>query len=275
MHMNQLPKKLPILASAMTCIILVFCSVQTLAAITKGYSTDDAEVRPGLVVALSENSTSDNPKVERAAQDQAERVIGVATTVDESLVIISSGKQETYIEMDGEVAAYVTNLDGDIRQGDLLSLSPLKGILTKAVSSEPVIAIAVEDFDRSKTEVYTIQDGPDKKEVLIQRLRVSLDRKAVTNPGTLQDQSPLSKLGQAVAGKEVSEIRVIVGLIIFFIVLVAEGSIIYGAFSSAIGSLGRNPMARNIIIKELVRVLFVAIAVLVLGVAAIYAILAV
>ncbi len=254
-------------------VIFIFCSAPTLAAITRGYNTDDAQLRPGMVVALSQSSTSENPKVEAASLDQIERIIGVATTIDESLVTISSGDKESYVESEGEVNAYVSDLDGDIKYGDLLTLSPIKGVLAKASSSRPIVAIALEDFSKETAETYRIQENSGNKDVLVQRLRVNLDRQAFASLDSLENNSVLTELGRALIGKEVGEIQVVIALIIFFIVLVAEGTILYGAISSAISSLGRNPLAKNIIRRELVRVLFVAIAVLALGVAAIYAVL--
>ena len=82
-----------------------------------------------------------------------------------------------------------------------------------------------------------------------------------------------SPIGKGLLGKKVGEIRVVIALILFLIVLIAEGAIIHGAISSAITALGRNPMARKTIIKEMVRVIFVAIIVLVIGLASIYMIL--
>jgi hypothetical protein len=248
-------------------------NTQQTGAITRGYNSDDLAIKPGLMVALSENSTPDNPKVERASRDQAERVIGVATTIDDSLVTIASSQQSVYVETSGEVDAYVVNLDGDVKRGDLLALSPIRGILTKATSYYPVVAIALEDFSREEAITYTIQDGSTTREVLIHRLNVNLDRKAVSGLTLQEKESALARLGRSIIGREVAEIRVVIALVIFFIVLIAEGSIIYGAISSAINSLGRNPLAKTIIKRELIRVLFVALAVLALGVLAIYGIL--
>lgn len=270
---KYLGNKLSILTGLLAGIIFIFSSVPTLAAITRGYGTDDEQLKPGMVVALSQRSTVESPKVEAASVDQIERVIGVATTVDESLVTISSGEQASYVESDGEVDAFTVNLNGEIKYGDLLTLSPIKGILVKASSSQPIVAIALEDFSADRAEIYNIQDGSGTRDVLVQRLRVNLDRKAFANLDSLREESMLSQLGRTLIGKDVGEIQMVISLIIFFIVLVAEGTILYGAISSAISSLGRNPLAKNIIRRELVRVLFVAMAVLALGVAAIYAVL--
>lgn len=253
--------------------MLVFCfSVSTLAAITRGYNTDDDDLRPGMVASLSADSTPQNPKVERASRDEEGRVIGVITTPDDSLVTIGTAEQGIYVEVDGEVDAYVVDLDGDVQQGDLLALSPLRGILTKAAATSRIIAIAVEDFNAEEAELYPVEDGGRTKDVRVQQIKVNLDPKAIASLSG-ETESPLARLGRAIIGKDVGEIRVLIAMIIFFIVLVAEGTIIYGAISSAISSMGRNPLAGNIIRQELIRVLVIALAVLGLGLAAVYAVL--
>ncbi len=87
------------------------------------------------------------------------------------------------------------------------------------------------------------------------------------------DTGLLSLLGQNVAGKEVSEWQVIVALVIFLLLMVVEGSLIYGSIHSTISALGRNPLARSAVYKQLVQVLVAVIAVLAFGLATIYAVL--
>lgn len=259
------------LAAILTSLLLL-STVHSVWAITRGYNSDDTLLKAGMVVSLSQSNSTENPKVERATRDQLERVIGVATTVDESLVTISSGNQTVYVSGEGEVDAFVTDLDGEIRQGDMLTLSPLRGVLTKAFPGQPAIALAAEDFSIEQAETHTITEVNADRSIRIQKLRVNLDRQAIADlqPG---NESVLSNIGKSLVGRDVEELQVIIAMIIFFIVLVAEGTILYGAISSAINSLGRNPLAKNIIKRELIRVVFIAMTVLIIGLAAIYAVL--
>jgi len=261
-------------AAALVVFLTLVIGVGSVLAIAVGYSTDDSELKPGMVAGLSEGSTSEKPKVERAAFDNEAKIIGVTTTPDEELVTIASGDQQVYVETTGEVETYVSDLTGEVRAGDLLSLSPLRGILMRADSNPAiVIGIALEDFDAAAAEKRTINDGTGQKEVKIAKVKINLDHKAASNQQAGIVDSSLRRLGRAVTGKEVGEVRVVIALIIFLAVLVAEGGIIYGAVSSALVALGRNPMARKIIQKEMFRVILIALAVLLVGLAAIYIIL--
>ena len=249
-------------------------SAQSVLAIAKGYATDDPELRPGMVVALSESSTADNPKVERAALDVEPKVIGVTTAIGSEAVVVASGESVVYVQNTGEAEVFVSDLNGSISNGDLLAPSPLLGILMKAdENTAPIVGITLEAFDTSSAETKTIQEGDRSTEVKIGKIKINLDHKAASNQQASATDSSLERLGRAVVGKDVGEIQVVAALIIFLIVLVAEGGIIYGAISSSIVALGRNPMAQKIIQKELIRVVLIALSVLALGVAAIYAVL--
>lgn len=249
--------------------MLVLGSSVMVAAIARGYTTDDQGLQTGMVVSLTVGGPSG--KVERATQESSNRVVGVVTTVDNSLVTVSSGTANVLVESEGQAEAYVSDLAGPVAQGDLLVLSPLKGILMKSNSSPAaVIGIAAEDV--LTTTPYSYQEVTQTKETRIAKVKINLNHQG-GNTGATQADSALARLGRSLVGRDVGETRVLIALIIFVIVLIAEGGILYGAISSAIAALGRNPLARKAIRGELLRVMAVAIVVLLLGLAAIYAVL--
>lgn len=244
------------------------------AATARGYRTSDPELVPGMVVALSESGSAEEPRVERAALGKEQKVIGVSTTPDDELVTIGSSQDTVYVQSTGEATVYVVDLNGDIKNGDLLAPSPLLGVLMKAdASTAPVVGIALEDFSQIATETKTVEANVGTRDAKVGKLRINLDHKAASNQQASATDSSLERLGRAVVGKDVGEIQVVAALVIFLAVLVAEGGIIFGAISSSITAVGRNPMAKNIIQHEMIRVLTIAVTVLVIGVGAIYLIL--
>ncbi len=250
--------------------VLLFSGGGAVWAIARGYISDDTELQTGMVAALSVDSVTAS-KVERASQDNTQRVVGVVTTVEKSLVTVASGSAKVLVESEGEVEAYVSDINGEPKQGDLLVISPFKGVLMKSESqASTVLGIAAGNFEAGTKQTYTLENSSETTEVA--KIRVNLNRQGSTNINITPD-STLSRLGQAVVGKKVGEIRVLIALFIFLTVLIAEGGILYGAISSAIAALGRNPLARKIIRAELFRVIIIAIFVLLVGVGAIYAIL--
>ncbi len=238
-------------------------------AIARGYITDDLGLQTGMVVSLSLESGSSS-KVERATAENTQRVIGVVTTIDNSLVTVASSSTKVLVESEGEVEAYVSDINGKPQQGDLLVISPFKGVLMKSTDqASTILGIAAGDFPTS-TQTYSVEDSSDTTQVA--KIRINLNRQGSTNINITPD-STLTRLGQAVVGKKVGEIRVVIALFIFLTVLIAEGGILYGAISSSIAALGRNPLARKIIRQELIRVIVIAVFVLIIGVGAIYGIL--
>lgn len=243
-------------------------------AIARGYSTTDEGLNAGMVAALSETGDSE---VERADQTSGKRVVGVVTTLDASSVTVASGSSKVLIESEGEVMAYVSDISGSVKKGDLLMLSSLRGILMKGseTASGTIIGVAGQDSESvSEDEVtkYDYSEGGSNKSARIVKIKINLNKQGA-NGGQTLDPSALSKIGESITGKQVSDIRVLAALIIFILVMIAEGGIIYGAVTSAITALGRNPLARKMIRREMMRVIFVAIGVLGVGLAAVYGVL--
>lgn len=241
-------------------------------AIGRGYKTNDSGLQTGMVVSLSLDSASSD-SVERASQDTSDKVVGVVTTLDKSLVTVSSAQANVLVESEGDVDSYVSDLNGNVQKGDLLVLSPLKGVFMKAsaTTTATVLAIAANNPQTSQNYAYAI-DG-QTKQTAISKVTVNLNQSGAQNTGATVTDSVLARLGKSVVGKDVGEIRVVIAMIIFFIVLIAEGAILYGAISSALTALGRNPLAKRIIRAELLRVVIIALVVLGLGLAAVYGIL--
>jgi len=263
--------KRTIAAIVTTLGVVGLLAMQPVVAWASGYFTDDAGLKPGMVVALSKDSTPEESKVERASAENPFSIIGIATTPEDQSVTIASEKEEVYVENSGEVTAYVSDVNGEVKKGDRLTISPLKGILSKSPEkSALILGIALEDASSKPAEEYQIQSDGSTKTAKVVSMRINFDRK----PGSNQDEdSPLESLGKTLTGKNINEIRVVAAIIIFLIVLIAEASILYGAISSAITSLGRNPLARDIIKHELLRVVIIAFAVLVFGLGSIFLIL--
>lgn len=239
-------------------------------AIARGYTTIDSGLQTGMVVALSADGSTDSG-VERATQDSSTRVVGVVTTVENSFVTVGSESSNVLVESEGQVQAYVSDINGGVARGDLLVLSPLKGILMKS-SELAATVIGVAGDAPSNPSPYNYTDAGQTKQTQIAKVTLNLNQQGSANAGTESD-SALARLGRTIVGKDVGEARVLIALIIFVIVLIAEGAIIYGAISSAMTALGRNPLARKIIRAEMIRVVFIALAVMLVGLAAVYAIL--
>lgn len=238
-------------------------------AIAKGYRSDDSLLVAGMTVSVdaSDNSVS---KVSRATPETASKVVGIAIPIDDSSVAITSSDADIYVESQGEVWAYVTDINGEVKRGDLLTVSPLRGMLMRTTTDQggTIVAIADDNFTASQAETVRLDSGKSAK---VAKIMINLDQKNIS--GGQGQESALQKLGRSVTGRTVSDVRVLVAMVIFIIVMIAEAAIIYGGITSAITAIGRNPLAREYIKKELLQVLGIVFGVLILGIITIYGIL--
>ena len=266
-------RKVYITATISLLIAGLFFLGAQVGALARGYTTNDDSLSAGMVAALSDSGDSE---VERASQVSGKRIIGIVTTFDGSSVTLASGSSKVLVESEGEVSAYVSDISGEIRRGDLLTLSSFRGILMRASnSSGSIIAVASEDSSsvaEDDTTNYSYTENGVSKVTHIVKIRVNLNKQSVAS-ASQANPSALSQIGESLTGKKVSDIRVLAALVIFVLVMIAEGGIIYGAVTSAITAMGRNPLARKMIGREMTRVIIVAIGVLGIGLGAVYGIL--
>lgn len=266
-HIPQV--RLTAVVAAMGATVMVVCNTAGVYAIAKGYRTDDNLLVSGMVVSV--DATNDSvSKVSRASQETASKVVGIATPINDSAVAITSSDADVYVESQGAVWAYVTDINGEAKRGDLLTVSPLRGMLMRTTTDAggAIVAIADDNFTSSQAETVQLDSGKSAK---VAKILINLDQKNVS--GGQSQESALQKIGRSVTGRTVSDVRVLVAMVIFIIIMIAEAAIIYGGITSAITAIGRNPLAREYIKKELFQVLGIVFGVLLLGVATIYGIL--
>ncbi len=261
-------------AAITTILLLVVIPVSALAATStaKGYQTKDTTIISGMAVSLEDDSTSP-PSVKLSASNDGSSFVGIVTTLDENLVTTSEKNSNIYVVTNGEVAAYVSDINGEVKKDDLLALSPLKGVLMRTDKNKTdAIAVALTDQNVAETTTKNVNNsGGGDTEVKLNKISVDLAPSAIEN--NKEADSFLVVLGRSVTGKSVSVWQVVLAFIIFFILMVVEGSIIYGAIYSSIAALGRNPLSKNIVHRELVQVVVIALFVMLIGLGAIYMVL--
>ncbi|MGI9028315.1 MAG: hypothetical protein ACR2FM_05765 [Candidatus Saccharimonadales bacterium] len=267
-------RRVALAVSVLGLLAAMFMASASAQGFARGYATNDQGLKNGMVVTFSNTSTPDKPYVERATREDIQKVIGVTTTSEDNLLTIASAEQEVYVQNSGVVSVLTSDVNGDIKKGDKLTLSPLKGILMRGDDVNPIIGSAVADFSKDNAESQTVSTDSGEKTVLVNKLEVTIDGGLIENQ-VGNNSSALQKIGKSVTGKDVGELQVIIAMVIFLSVLIAEGSIVYGAVSSGIISMGRNPMAQKVVSRELVRVLGIAVVVLFVGLAAVYTVMSV
>lgn len=231
-------------------------------------STSDGKLLPsGTIVVASDNDT-----VRPARQHEGQYVFGAVAALKSGS--LSPGM--VGVASSGVVSLLVSNIGGDIKMGDRITISSIEGVGMKAVTSGWMIGIAQRDFATVPREAIheqvTTSEG-EKKTVAVKEVPVLL---AVSyyNPGDGKNGSGLTGSVQTMletaAGHPVSAERALLAMIIFSIAMILLVALVYSAVKNSLVSIGRNPLAQNKIIAGLVRVLATAVGVIIVTLGVIY-----
>lgn len=242
------------------------------AGISSGYLTNDPELKPGMMVGLSADNIDGKPVVERARISRANYIIGAAVNLEEELVTaVSRDEPQSFVVATGEAEVYVTDINGPIKMNDQLSISPVRGILMKANKGTRGHATALADFDISRASdiEVTSPDGPQKQKM--GKIKVVIHTEVNQSIGATPNFA--ERVGETIGRKDISEIQVMAAFVIFIMILVIEGGMMYGAVSGAVRSIGRNPLSRNHIFSAMGRSFMVALVILIVGLGVVFGIL--
>ncbi len=268
------------IAAGYACILAVFllwpgAAFADAASIAQGYTTTDTDLAIGMAAAVSANVSGDSQSVERAGVSNSTKFVGIVTTKDANLVTLTSTKSTVVVATSGDTTSYLTDVNGPIKHGDAVVISPIKGVLMKASSSDTaVLGTALEDVSFGHAAETTLSLSNGKTQIAhIASGRIELNSRSIGNANGPTEKSFLQIAGEGLTGRPLSQWQVLASLVIFVVLLITEASLIYGAVHGTLSALGRNPLAKDAVYKQLVQVLLAVMAILAFGMAVIYAIL--
>lgn len=250
-------------------------AVMATASVAKGYVASDTDIKPGMAVSLSADSNDSVQKVEKASTINRDKYLGIVTSIDQSVVTITDKQATVHVANTGQYDVLVSDINGEVKKGDFMVVSPVKGLLMKRsdVNQNDVsVAVALKDFSEASdisTSTVTTDTGTNR-EIRIGKLSAEISTKTIFNNESRQF---LAVFGESLAGKPVSEVRVLIACILLFVILIAEGSIVYGAVTSSITAIGRNPLSKKSVFKQLAQTSVMALLILVFGAAGIYVVI--
>jgi len=114
----------------------------------------------------------------------------------------------------------VSDINGAIKTGDKITASPISGIGMKAKTSTQIVGTAQSNLNDSQTTEKSVKDSTGKSQsVKIGLIAVQVNVTTTPYPRTdwARGTAFLLNLGSAIAGKDVSALRVVIG---FFAMLI-------------------------------------------------------
>lgn len=224
--------------------------------ISRSYQSDSS-ISSGGIVSL-ERDRSDY--VQLANTTNGSRLLGVAVGAKDSLLAVDVRTGKLQVATSGSVNTLVSTLNGDIRVGDQVGVSPLNGVGMKALLGSRVIGLSQSEFNRN-SDGATPQIIKDKNGKTSQvyvgyvRINIAVGTNNGANGGEL---TSLQRVVQSITGRTVSNIKIILSLVVILLSLMALITLTYASIYSSIISIGRNPLAKHAIFRTLGSVLFMA-----------------
>lgn len=227
--------------------------------------------------------------VETEARDQSTVVplttqgirgmLGVVVPANDAALVLSpqsASSRQVLVAASGNYGVLVSNQDGSVKSGDYLTMSSLPGIAMKAASDQSeVIGRAGGDFDGVNNTLSTVS----LKLAAGRSAKVSIGQVPVSvrlGPNPLYQKSNLpgflSRAASDVSNKPGS-IRIYLSSAVLLATLIISGVMFYGSVRSSITAIGRNPLAKREISRDLVQSVAAGLVIFLAGILAAYLIL--
>jgi len=263
---------------AATAVVLPVAAQSAAGGSVQGYSSS-TPLDNGTVVQLTGKGANE---VKIAKQAELQNMFGVVVDRTQLSVILSSEslKNETFVAASGTYNALVSTQGGPIVSGDYVTLSSVNGVVMKAGTEEKtVFGRANGSFDGKGVTLGTTDlkdvNGNKNATVRLGSIPVTIDIKKNPNDKSTKSDLPdfLQRIGQAIAEKEVSPIRIYLSMGITLVSILAAIAILYSGVRNGVISIGRNPMSKKSIFRALLEVILTSILIIIIGLFAVYLLL--
>ena len=262
----------PSYAAATMAILLATLAplgVMAVTPISQGYTTDE-RLSTGTLVSLEKDSAD---RIVPASNTNVDNLLGVVINGDSSLLSVSNGDNQAQVATSGTINVLVSDINGKIENGDHITASPISGVGMKASTNTRTIGIAQSSMRGDTKQKIKDASGKEQEVTLGQVSALVNVAYFFKEPERTVVPSAIQKVANALAGKEVNTLPILISAAIFIVTLIVAVSIIYSMIHSSIISVGRNPMSQSAIYRDLIQLSALVLAILGVGMVAIYLIL--
>lgn len=271
-RLTKILKKSPFISLAILFAVFALpLGVHAVASISQGFSSE-SKLPIGSIVSLK-NNTSD--QVVATNTGNVDNTLGVVVNDGSSPLTLTNGQaNQVQVATSGTAQILVSDINGAIVQGDQITASPIKGVGMKASSNAKVVGIAQgTPANISAPQTYTDEQG-NKQTFTLGQVPVVVNVSYYFK----QEQktiipTAIQNLANALAGKTVNTLPILISGGIFIVTLIIVVSIIYSMIRSSIISVGRNPMSQSAVYRDVIQLSALVLGILAVAIIAIYIIL--
>jgi len=240
-------------------------------AATSSYFADKS-IEPGTIVSLRRGESE---LVEPSSSDNVENLFGVVVRQTDSTLRLSNGDRAVFVTTLGKAKTLVSDINGPVRAGDQLGLSPITGVAQRSNDDSVSIGTALQDFEPAGGVISPIKvTDSNGQETTANVGLVDIQVKPQLGNNSILP-SGISDFGESIAGKPVSSFRLFTALAVMVVSLSASSVLLFGAIRSALVAIGRNPLSKTLVYRGLFQVMAITFVIFASGVAGAYVILTV
>lgn len=248
--------------------------------VAQGYLSDTT-IQQGIVV---QQKPGDPSRVQPLSQKNEGEMLGVVIAPNDAPVALSSGddKQQIYVATYGQYNVLVSSQNGPIVAGDTVAISALDGVGMKSDNSRAsILGKALEAFDGKSNVQSTARlrnSLGGTQTVGLGRILVDVNvahNPAYTPPVATPDGVPtfLAEAAQIVTDKPVGALRIYSSLAILTVSIIITGVLLYSGVRTSMIAIGRNPLAKKSILRNLLQIVLLGMIILTIGLIAVYLLL--
>jgi hypothetical protein len=256
---SQLVGRSVALGLSFLLLIMVATPGVVAAAISQGYQSDE-DLTPGTLVSAQQSGSQDNKAV-LTDSSNADSLLGVVVGSKDATLAVTGPTDKLQVATSGAAEVIVSNLAGDVKDGDPVGASPIRGVGMKAVEAGKIAGVAQGDAVYGDKTV-DVQSKTGTVKAKIGTVKVVMQIAYYVPP---PDNSPVPKFLQvfanSVAGKQVSLVRLLASALIILAATIAIAILLYSAVRSTMVSIGRNPLAQASIYRGLWQVVIACLVI--------------
>lgn len=258
------------IAAVIGCFFVTPHTAHAINDLTQGYTTSE-DIPLGTVVSLVKNTTD---AIEPSSTATVDTMLGIVVSSDSALLTVTNGTdKQVQVATDGTVPVLVSDINGPVHDGDHITASPIRGIGMKANGNVRTIGIAQGDMMGTNDQAYKDKDGKEQTvkvgqvPVLVNVAYYFKEPEKTIIPVAVQN------VANALAGRTVSTVPILVSIGVFLVTVIAVVAIIYSMIRNGIISIGRNPMSQSAVYRNIIQMSVLVLILLGVGMIAIYLIL--
>jgi hypothetical protein len=269
--MRSLSRVWLLLAVVAACLVLFGLPSASASSANISHSYDaDGTIVNGDLVGLEANKPD---YVQLANTGNGTRLLGVAVNSGDSLLAVDASTAKIQVATSGSAGVLVTTLNGNINVGDEIGVSPFNGLGMKAVANSHIVGLAEASFN-SQSSGATLRQVKDEsnhtKQIWVGFTQVSLAVSSNSTPAGGSRLSFLQKIAKSLTGHTISTFRILISIVILLLAVVVLVAIIHASIYGSLLSVGRNPLAKDSIIRALIYITTMAILLVSIAASAIF-----